>query len=157
MLTVIVERVRYLQVRIKEGVRDDSGILEIGDSGNLAGDHHPIADCCGPFRVDELSAPLLQLFARNRHDVLLWARAGFPVLRDKGRGMYEQADRAGHPQHLFKSTHMIIVPVTDHNGLGLGEIDPESLGVFHDNASTAGIEQDVVLVGLDEERHPPFA
>ena len=148
---VVRDKVGCLHVRVKIDESAYAGVLEIGRSRHLAGDHDPFPYKRGHGRLMEVTGLAAQRIAG---DPVLFAEnplATLEIPRGEGGRVDEQVDGAARLERLLEPTGVVEVAVADDDGVELREIDLHSPGVLEQGPSAAGVEEDAVLARLDEK------
>jgi hypothetical protein len=71
--------------------------------------------------------------------------------------MDEKIDGTASLERFPESAGMVVMPMADHDGIDLAEVDAQGTGVPKKGLAPSGIEQDPAAVCLDEKRQSPLA
>jgi len=71
--------------------------------------------------------------------------------------MHEKRGPRRRRQRLLQSAHMVGVPVAEHDGIGLREIDAEPARIVEQRHALPGVEQHAMRPGIEPPRQAVLA
>src|SRR5579883_533233 len=136
------------------------GYVFVGISpGDGAGDDESGGDFRRPRGFDQVSGPGTQGALRGRWytDVAVGRGLFALVLAAQCRRVGIDFAAKSRVQQFGNPSRVIEVAVTDDQGLGACEVDPQQAGILPQRVPLAGIRQDAVLVSFNPEGKSPLA